>query len=477
MAKKISPSDLFTETDIFAKIRDSANETIEVMNKLQTELKQTATDLKTSIGGAKFDSTTAIKNFTKETQTALKVQKQYEQTQKAVHVAEQQRQKALQQSEVTQQKANKTKESAINLSRKQAQEKERLRKAQERATKQAKDEASAYKQLVRATRDLKNQSKDLGAQMLLLEQSGRKNTAEYRKLEQQYNKVTRSARKGDTQLKKLDKTVGDNFRNVGNYRGAISKLSGALGTLGFAFGISTVVRGAIKSVTGFEDANAKLSAVLGTSTAQTKELQDVQRELGRTTSFTAGEVASLQVELAKLGFTQDEIKASTEGILNLAKASGTDLANASEIAGSTLRAFGLEVNQTGHLADVMAKSFSSSALDITLFKESMKFVAPVSKSANVSLEETTALLSILANNGIKGSQAGTSLKRIMSEMAKTGKPLKEALEDVAKAGIDLTSAQDEVGRSAQTSLLILADNVGAIDGFNRKIRKRGRLRP
>ena len=301
--------------------------------------------------------------------------------------------------------------------------------------------------------------------MLLLEQSGKKNTAEYRKLSQEYNKVTRSAKKGDAQLKKLDKTVGDNFRNVGNYKGAISKLSSVLGTLGIAFGISTVVRGAFNSITSFEDANAKLSATLGTTTSQTQDLQAVQRELGRTTSFTAGEVAELQVELAKLGFSQDEIKNSTEGILLLAKASGTDLANASEIAGSTLRAFGLETSETGHLADVMAKSFSSSALDITKFKESMKFVAPVSKSANVSLEETTALLSILANNGVKGSQAGTSLKRIMSEMAKTGKPLKEALQDVADAGLNLTSAQDEVGRSAQTSLLILGDNIDKIDGF------------
>ena len=468
MAKKISPNDLFTEQDIFKGIRKSAEETIKIMNKLQGELKQTAQDLKSSIGGTKFDSGKAIKNFTKETKEALKVQKEYAQTQKVVAQAEQQRQKAIQQAEVTEQKRNQTKKTELDLARKQQLAKERENKARERGKKLAQDEANAYKKLVKATRDLKNQSKDLGAQMLILEQSGKKNTAEYRKLSQEYNKVTRSAKKGDAQLKKLDKTVGDNFRNVGNYRGAISKLSSVLGTLGIAFGISTVVRGAFNSITSFEDANAKLSATLGTTTSQTQDLQDVQRELGRTTSFTAGEVAELQVELAKLGFSQDEIKNSTEGILLLAKASGTDLANASEIAGSTLRAFGLETSQTGHLADVMAKSFSSSALDITKFKESMKFVAPVSKSANVSLEETTALLSILANNGLKGSQAGTSLKRIMSEMAKTGKPLKEALQDVADAGIDLTSAQDEVGRSAQTSLLILADNIDKIDGFTSK---------
>lgn len=465
MAKKITPNDLFSEQDIFKGIRKSAEQTIKIMEKLQGELKQTAEDLKKSIGGAKFDSGKAIKNFTKETKEALKVQKEYAQTQKVISQAEQQRQKAIQQAEITEQKRNQTRKTELDLARKQQLAKERENKAKQKAIKIAKDEESAYKKLVKATRDLKNQSKELGAQMLQLEQAGKKNTAEYRKLSEQYNRVTASAKRGDAQLKKLDKTVGDNFRNVGNYKGAISKLSGALGTLGIAFGISTVVRGAFNSITSFEDANAKLSAVLGTTTDKTKDLQAVQRELGRSTSFTAGEVAELQVELAKLGFSQQDIVDSTEGILLLAKASGTDLANASEIAGSTLRAFGLATSETGHLADVMAKSFSSSALDITKFKESMKFVAPVSKSANVSLEETTALLSILANNGIKGSQAGTSLKRIMSEMAKTGKPLKEALQDVADAGIDLTSAQDEVGRSAQTSLLILADNIDKIDGF------------
>ena len=84
--------------------------------------------------------------------------------------------------------------------------------------------------------------------MLLLEQSGKKNTAEYRKLESQYKRVTKSAQQGDVALKKLDKTVGDNFRNVGNYRGAISKLQGGLAQLGLAFGLSQVVRSSMNTI-------------------------------------------------------------------------------------------------------------------------------------------------------------------------------------------------------------------------------------
>ena len=457
MAKQIRANELFEKEDIFEGIRKSAEKTMVTLEKVDVEFKQLGKTLKESIGKASFGGSKELKEFLQLVDKANNLQTQTIKLEKEKTIAEQQNEKLKREKIKTQSAENR--------------ETERLNKQKQKAIKLAKDESSAYKKLVKATRDLKNQSKELGSQMLLLEQSGKKNTVEYRKLADQYKKVTRSAQQGDVALKKLDKTVGDNFRNVGNYSGAVNKLRSGLAQLGLAFGIGQIVRSSMKTITDYGTANSKLASILGTTTEKTELLQKVQRKLGASTSFTAGEVALLQTELAKIGFSQQDIADSTEGILLLAKASGTDLANASTIAGATLRGFGLDVKDTSHLADVMAKSFSSSALDIGLFGESMKYVAPVSKSANISLEETTALLSILADNGIKGSQAGTSLKRIMSEMAKTGKPLKEALQDVADAGVDLVSAQDEVGRSAQTSLLILSDNIGKIDEFTEKYEK------
>ena len=454
---KIRADELFEKEDIFQGIRQSAEDTMVTLGKIDDEFKKIGSTLKNDISKAKIGGAKELKEFMELVEKANNLQTNTIKLEKEKAIAEQQSEKLKQQKIRTQTAENR--------------QQERINKQKQKAVKLAKDEKDAYKQLVQATRDLKKESKTLGAEMLSLEASGKKNTEQYRKLSRQYKQVTASAKQGDAQLKKLDKTVGDNFRNVGNYRGAISKLRNGLAQLGLAFGLSQVVRSSMNTIVDYGTANSKLASILGTTTDKTKQLQKVQRELGASTSFTAGEVAELQTELAKIGFSQQDIADSTEGILLLAKASGTDLANASTIAGATLRGFGLDVKDTSHLADVMAKSFSSSALDIGLFGESMKYVAPVSKSANISLEETTALLSILADNGIKGSQAGTSLKRIISELAKTGKPLEEALKDVADAGIDLVSAQDEVGRSAQTSLLILSDNIEKIDEFSEKYEK------
>ena len=213
---------------------------------------------------------------------------------------------------------------------------------------------------------------------------------------------------------------------------------------------------------GFEAEMSKVKAVSGATAEEFKALSDNAKDLGASTMFTAREVASLQTEFAKLGFTATEITQVTESTLALAQASGSDLARAAEVAGSTLRAFGLDASQTGRVTDVMASSFSSSALDMETFANSMKFVAPVAKSAGMSIEETSAMLAVLANAGIKGSQAGTSLRRIISEIGATGKPTSEALKDLATQGIGLADAKDEVGRSAQSALLILAEGVDQI---------------
>ena len=212
----------------------------------------------------------------------------------------------------------------------------------------------------------------------------------------------------------------------------------------------------------FEAEMAKVQAVSGATAEEFEALSKNAKDLGASTMFSAREVATLQTEFAKLGFTATEITKVTGATLALAQASGTDLARAAEVAGSTLRAFGMDASETGRVTDVMAMSFSSSALDMETFAESMKFVAPVAKSAGMSLEETSAMLSVLANAGIKGSKAGTALRRIISEIGASGKPTAEAIADLASKGLDLADAKDEVGRSAQSALLVLAEGVNQI---------------
>lgn len=224
---------------------------------------------------------------------------------------------------------------------------------------------------------------------------------------------------------------------------------------------------------GFEQEMSKVQAVSGATADEFKALSDNAKELGASTMFSAREVASLQTEFAKLGFSATEITKVTGATLALAQASGTDLARAAEVAGSTLRAFGLDASQTNVVTDVMAKSFSTSALDMETFANSMKFVAPVAKSAGMSIQETSAMLAIMADAGIKGSQAGTSLRRIISEIGATGKPTAEALKDLATQGIGLADAKDEVGRSAQSALLVLAGGVDRIAPLTEEYKNAG----
>ncbi|MGB0250672.1 MAG: phage tail tape measure protein [Paracoccaceae bacterium] len=223
----------------------------------------------------------------------------------------------------------------------------------------------------------------------------------------------------------------------------------------------------------FEQEMSKVQAVSGATAEEFKALSDNAKQLGASTMFSAREVASLQTEFAKLGFSATEITKVTESTLALAQASGSDLARAAEVAGSTLRAFGLDASETGRVTDVMAASFSSSALDMETFAESMKFVAPVAKSAGMSIEETSAMLQIMSNAGIKGSQAGTALRRIISEIGASGKPTAEALKDLAAQGLNLADAKDEVGRHAQSALLVLAEGVDQIKPLTTELEHSG----
>jgi hypothetical protein len=217
MAKQIKANDIFESEDIFKGIRESAEKTIVTIDKLNAEFKQTAEGLKNTIGNADLGSTKGITDFTKATTQANQLQKE------AAELAKM-RAEAEKQAAIAQREQAKAQEQAIKTAMAEAKAKDQAAKAAEKVAKAAANEASSYKQLEKNTRDLKNQSKELAASMLELEKSGQQNTAAYAKLEEQYREVTKAAKEGDHALKGIDKTVGDNFRNVGNYEGATKSL-------------------------------------------------------------------------------------------------------------------------------------------------------------------------------------------------------------------------------------------------------------
>lgn len=219
------------------------------------------------------------------------------------------------------------------------------------------------------------------------------------------------------------------------------------------------MRSMVNVMATFEQSMADVRSVTRATGEEFARLSRLAQGLGRTTKFTASQVAQLEKEYAKLGFSTTEIENAAEATLNLAAAVGAELARAAEVAGGTIRGFQLDAKESTRVTDVMAESFTNTALDMEKFAESMKFIAPVANIADVSLEETTALLGILANNMIDGSMAGTSLRRIFLELAGTGEPLIQRLEELSERGLTLADAEDEVGKRALTALIVLTQQL------------------
>ena len=290
------------------------------------------------------------------------------------------------------------------------------------------------------------------------------------------NIETKGAEKNVENLNQDLNTTNKQVDNVNKSSKGFGKSLNKLGISMKSLGIGAVVGGiaaiggafvsAIKTGAEFAKELSGLKAVLGASDEEMKALSNSAKELGASTQFTAKEVVGLQTELAKLGFTTKEILDATSATLDLAASLGVGLSEAASITGSTLRAFGLETSETQRLVDVMALSTSKSALDYDALRESLKLVAPTARAMNVDIEETTSLLAVLADNGLKGSIAGTGLSKTFIELNKKGIPLNEALEKVKNSSNQLNTAIDLVGQVGSKSLLTLANNAPKIDKLN-----------
>lgn len=242
----------------------------------------------------------------------------------------------------------------------------------------------------------------------------------------------------------------------------LSRLNRMLGGLGVMIGgaaLVGVIGGAIRTFADFEQANANVASVLGTTSKHTKALQEDAKRLGATTSFTATQVAELQKEYAKLGFNQSEIINSTEATLNLARATDTELAQAAKQTGSTLRAFGLTSEESGRVAGVLGVATTKAALDMEFFATAMSKVAPISKTAGFSLEETAALFASLADSGFDASTAATSTKNILLMAADSGSELAKAMGGPVTSMEDLVKGFGRVSDSGAdlTKMLNLTD--------------------
>ena len=283
------------------------------------------------------------------------------------------------------------------------------------------------------------------------------------------------------------KSAENKLRDFGSKVGSIGSSMARMATVAaLPIALST------KTFSDFEDQMLAVQAVSQATGKDFERLYDQAKQLGATTSFTAGQVAGGQLSLARMGFSPAEIEASIPGVLNLARATGTDLAQAADIAAGTLRAFSLEAGEMNRVSDVLVATANNSAQTLDDLGESMKYVAPVAYQYGLSVEQTAKALGVLANLQIKGTMAGTSLRQVMLQLTdpaiqkqleaqgvqildNTGnlRPLGDVMIDVGRAMAKMTDAgrlalgKDLFGQRAVTAGLTLATQ--QFDGLSKAI--------
>ena len=201
--------------------------------------------------------------------------------------------------------------------------------------------------------------------------------------------------------------------------------------------ITGVGAAGIKVASDFEKAMSGVQAITGATGADFETLREKAIELGATTSFSAGEVAEAMTEMAKAGWTTTQIIDGMAGVLDATAASGESLGTVSTIVADAITGFGLKAKDSARVADLMTQAANSGTIGVADLGESYKYVAPLAQSMGLSIEDVTTALSAMSMAGIKGSQAGTSLRTVLANMAKPSKTVATAMEEL---GLSITNS-------------------------------------
>lgn len=266
----------------------------------------------------------------------------------------------------------------------------------------------------------------------------------------------------------------------------IQKLQSAVKTgLTAVTGAATAFAGyAVKVGSDFEASMSKVQAISGATAEEIGQLEAKAKEMGASTKFSATESAEALQYMAMAGWKTNDMLGGLEGIMNLAAASGEDLALTSDIVTDALTAFGLKASDSGHFADVLAKASSNANTNVAMMGYTFKYAAPLAGALGYSIEDTALAIGLMANAGIKSETAGTALRSMFSNLTsaveltgdKLGKyvidtqnadgsmvPLKETLDDLRYAFSQMTEAEKTAnaesiaGKEAMSGLLAIVN--------------------
>lgn len=203
----------------------------------------------------------------------------------------------------------------------------------------------------------------------------------------------------------------------------------------------------VKTYADFESAMSQVKAISGATGEEFAQLTEKAKQMGAVTKFTASESAEAFTYMAQAGWSARDMMDGIEGLMSLAAASGESLGTTSDIVTDALTAFGLSAKDSGKFADVMAQASNATNTDVAKMGETFKYVAPVAGALGYSIEDTAVAIGLMANNGIKASQAGTSLRSLLTNLTR---PVGEAEDAINDLSLSITNTDGSVKPLAQT---------------------------
>ncbi len=480
MAKKINNKDFFEDgfgkplLDFFKTLNTQIDESTKKIQGLAAELKKEVSANKLTTGA----DVQKLSKQKEQTESIKKLYKEQEQARKQLlKIAEQEAKREAQIETARRKEIQKTIEFEKREKLKLANELIRQKKKEEAAAKRASDklkkeqdkQIARQKKLIQQNKAEEGSLQQLRQQLKLnikafdsLSREERENTQVGKVLEKEIKRL-------QAELLKLEQATGRSQRNVGNYTSAWGKLgnlfSKGLSVLGVAGGItaiSSALRNGIEVIKGFSSANAELAGVLGKTRAETTELQAQQKALGATTQFSATQVAQAQIEFARLGQTEEAIGNLTPVVLSVATALKQDLAPVAEIIAGQLNAFGESSEKAAEFGDKLTRSTQISALNFERLGVSLPKVGTAADALGVSFDEVLATLGSVVDKNIEAEKAGTALRNIFLQSAKTGTDWRENLENIKNSTNQLGLATELFGKQNALVAVTIANNTEKI---------------
>ncbi len=258
-------------------------------------------------------------------------------------------------------------------------------------------------------------------------------------------------------VKGLEVGLGKANKSLAKFASGAARM-GSLLSFGVTAPLTALGKSAFDTFSKFENGMMKVNTVTGATVGEFKMLTDEAKRLGATTQFTALQVADLQLVLGRKGFDPTAIKNMEKSILDLALATGEDLSLAAETVATSINAFQLESSDAASVANTLASAAANSSIQLSTFSTAFGHAGASANAVGVELEELSAMMGVLMDNGIKASKAGTGLRKVFGKLHQEGRSFTEVLDLATQGSVGLRKAQKLVGVTAANQLLILAKN-------------------